>query len=194
MEKDNPVVSETKTIWIHQKLTEQIDKEFDLLGQRMSWLISGNAFLFTAFFVGLNIKTSTTSLLHVTINSTKIPFVVFHPLEKVIALGCIALLGCYICYVSLIAMTAARQVIAEMKKERFKYEIHIQKQLHYTFPITVPYRKAGSHDLGHIMHRNLPRVVASMWFILYSIAVSSILGGDVGFKASILMLFGGLYF
>ena len=44
------------------------------------------------------------------------------------------------------------------------------------------------------MHRNLPRVVASMWFILYSIAVSSILGGDVGFKASILMLFGGLYF
>ena len=129
-----------------------------------------------------------------TINSSKIPFVVFHPLEKVIALGCIALLGCYICYVSLIAMTAARQVIAEMKKERFKYEIHIQKQLHYTFPITVPYRKAGSHDLGHIMHRNLPRVVASMWFILYSIAVSSILGGDVGFKASILMLFGGLYF
>ena len=180
MSNENSVVKNTKAIWLHEKLTEQIDKEFDLLGQRMTWLISGNAFLFTAFFVGFNIKTSNERLISISLAGADIPLVVLHPVEKLLALGCIAFLGCYICFVSLVAMSAARQVIAEMKKERFGYEVKIQRQLGYLFPITVPYRASGSHDIGNMMHRSLPGVVAFIWVVLCLVAFSSFLGPDLG--------------
>ncbi len=176
-------IKDTKTLWIHKKLTEQIDKEFDLLGQRMTWLISGNAFLFTAFMVGLNLKTSISSIVEVSTGGVKIPLVVMHPIEKIVILSGIVFLGLCICFVTYVAMAAARQVIEEMKSERAVYEIKLQQEIGFVFPITVPYRKAGtngSHDLGNIMHRNLPYMIAGVWSVLGIVAVCSILGGDYG--------------
>ena len=99
--------------WVHLKLTEQIDKEFELLSQRMTWLISGNAFLFTAYFIGLNIKTSNTFIYTLVLGTQQLPIVVLHPAEKLIALASIIVMGWYLCFASFVAMAAARQVVKD---------------------------------------------------------------------------------
>ena len=40
--------------WIHKELSDQIDREFTLLGQRMTWLMIGNSFLLSGFILTLN--------------------------------------------------------------------------------------------------------------------------------------------
>ena len=95
-------------------------------------------------------------------------------------------------------MSAARQVIKEMKKERSEYEVGLQSELNFTFPITVPFRKVGTdgtHDLGNIMHSKLPKNIALVWFVLGLIAVSAELGSPYGFPiAAVLYIAGGLIY
>ena len=178
--------------WVHLKLTEQIDKEFELLSQRMTWLISGNAFLFTAYFIGLNIKTSNTFIYTLVLGTQQLPIVVLHPAEKLIALASIIVMGWYLCFASFVAMAAARQVVKEMKKIRSNFEVDILKELEFDFPITVPYRQGGGHDLGNIMHKHLPNVIALVWFVLLLIAVSSVFGSFVGSVIAVIVFLFGL--
>ncbi len=138
--------------WIHQQLTDQIDREFELLGQRMNWLLTSNAFLLTVTAISIGAS-----------DSSK-----FYTLAPVLMCGA-AILGTIICFLSYFVMKAARQAIIERKMNRETYEVKIRAEYEFDFHITVP------TDVGHFVGNSpnyiLPISISFIWLIvLYQVA------------------------
>ena len=147
--------------WIHQKLTDQIDREFELMGQRMNWLLAGNAFLYTvvAISIGVNKNSAIGDIAPILIYGAS-------------TLGIIVCLACYF------SMKSARKVIFLMKEKREIYEGKIKERLDFDFNITVP-TNAG-HFVGNVPYYILPFSILTVWIaVVYKAYVVSYLSSIV---------------
>jgi|GEM_PF-5335185 len=133
--------------WIHQQLTDQIDREFELLSQRMNWLLTSNAFLFTVTSISIGINDSS-KFFHVAV---------------ILILGA-AGLGLLICVLSHMVMKAARSSILERKTDRCVYEEKIRQEFEFDFNITVPAN--ASHIIGNSPYFLLPTAIALIWIVI----------------------------
>ena len=92
--------------WLHKGFSEQIGKEYELIGARMSWLMAGTAFLFTALAL-------TSAILANSAN----PSAVLQTLLKIIPV-----LGLLLTIVVIVGILAAESVIHKRKTDRLKVE------------------------------------------------------------------------
>ena len=147
-----------KLIWMHGRLSGQIDREFDLLGQRTLWLITGNAFLFTVTALSVQQLSGEFYLAYAVI------------------LVSVVLLGIRLSKLALGAMEAAQDVVTEWKQKRALVESKIQKTigddaLFALFPLT-PATDRKSSYLGMLPHSVLPSLIIKAW---YAIGVSIVI-------------------
>lgn len=130
--------------WIHQRLTDQVDREFELIGQRLTWLITGNAFLFTTFAISMNSNSSALK-----------PYLIFSA----------AFLGLLLCFVAHVSIKVARNAIGLRKESRTVVEDKIKIIIGFYEDVTVS-RKNRGHKLGNIFYVYLPFSISLIWNVL----------------------------
>ncbi len=138
-----------KDKYIHQQLSAQIDREFDLLGHRVNWLLMGNAFLFTAM----------------AIISNKNPNGVF-PYQKILRYA-LPIIGLIICIISFVSIKSALKIVKEWKVNRKTIEDKLVKSLDITFGLTNP-PTSDSHFNGNIPYWILPGCIGIVWILILS--------------------------
>lgn len=138
--------------WLHEALCSQIDREFELLGQRMIWLVTSNAFLFTVM-----------AILHNNENQSVPPDPVI-----VIMKGGIPILGILICSLAYITMYVARVMVRKLKANRVQVENEIKKKLDFDFEITVSAKETG-HILGNLPYWILPLAISVIWIYIIDV-------------------------
>ena len=135
--------------YIHKQLSAQIDREFDLLGHRVNWLLMGNAFLFTAM----------------SIISNKNPNEVF-PYQKILKYA-LPISGVTICFISFVSIKSALKIIQEWKVNRKTIEDKLVDLLDIKFALTNP-PTSTSHFNGNIPYRALPVCIGFVWLLILS--------------------------
>ena len=135
--------------YIHKELSEQIDREFDLLGHRMNWLLMSSTFLFTA--TAIIFSSSKTGIYD----------------EKVLGVlsNSLLIIGLIICVIAFISMRAALRVIKEWKVNRKTMEDQIKDELDVNFDLTVPVTTKGN-DEGNIPYWVLPLSIGTVWCLI----------------------------
>ncbi len=135
-------------IWIYEALSDQIDREFDLLNQRMNWLVTGSAFLFTALALSAaNVASS--------------PHIILVRL-----LEWIPGLGILLCGVSLSSMAAGWHVVETRKASRAEFEQKIlSKYGRPDLKITVD-QESPRHRVGQVPYWLVPVALLVVWLVL----------------------------
>lgn len=135
--------------YVHNELSAQIDREFELLGHRMNWLLMSSAFLFTATAI---ISGS---------NGTGIYD------EQVLAVlsKSLPIIGLVICFIAFISMQAALRVVKEWKVNRKTMEDQVKSNLNINFDLTVPATTKGN-DEGNIPYWVLPLSIGGVWLLV----------------------------
>ena len=141
-------------VWLHEQLTHHIDLEFDLLGQRLNILVTGNAFLFTSTAIALGASSNSRYIFHLNylVPAMVLIFLFF---------------GIAICYMSLVTMNAARKVIREKKEKREIVEEYLKNEMRrdgFSFlgSIAVHYNREN-HRRGHLLYKYLPKLIIIIW-------------------------------
>lgn len=132
--------------WLFEVLNNQIDREFDLLNQRLVWLISGSAFLFTALALSAaNVDRG-------------------HSLLWLLMLG-IPILGICLAGACLWALWAGHAVIQERKLGRQRIEESIgpmvgADRLKVSVSVDSP-----RHKLGQLPYLIIPLLLIGSWLV-----------------------------
>ena len=123
----------------------QIKLEFDLIGYRMTWLMTSQAFLFTAFTVC------------VTASSPPVVYVA-EAIQYIVPI-----VGMLSAFLVALAILAAHRVVERMKPAREKLE-EIATQLGYErLGVDVESR---DHLFGNLPSKILPWILAGSWAVL----------------------------
>ncbi len=165
--KDSTALQEWK--WIHKELSDQIDREFTLLGQRMTWLLIGNSFLLSGFILTLG-------------NLDKLGE--YLVIGYILLIG-IIVIGVTVCIFTIQTMRAALEVVQDRKQSRqicekcilgfdlyadIKDEILSTKEDNQGLEITVP-RNNRTSIIGNLNYKLLPLIVLSFWLVILNLFV-----------------------
>lgn len=175
--------------WIHKELSDQIDREFTLLGQRMTWLMIGNSFLLSGFILTLNNLDNLGEYLVI---------------GYILLIG-IIIIGVTVCIFTIQTMRAALEVVQHRKKSRqicekcilgfyvyadIKEKILSIKGDNQDLEITVPRNKLTSIS-GNLNYKLLPLVVLLFWIVILNLFVCIVLPNYLPlliFKAEIIVI------
>ncbi len=152
--------------YLHENLSAQIAAEFELLGQRMTWLLTSNSFLFTASAI----SAGTLSTAAAGPPSNRLPL-----LPLTIALV-VPLLGIVLCCLSAGPMCAARTVIRKWKDRRQAIESQLCTLIEFRHPLTIDADYHG-HKLGNLPYKLNPWIFAAAWAaVLIATALHAAIG------------------
>nr|WP_315246665.1 hypothetical protein [uncultured Albidiferax sp.] len=127
----------------------QIKMEFDLIGYRMTWLMTSQAFLFTAFTVC------------VTANEPRM-------VSAAVAIQYIVpIVGMLSAFLVALAIGAAHDVVASLKPAREKLETIAERKGYEVLGVDTQSR---DHWIGNLPSRILPWVLAGLWLVLLGFA------------------------
>lgn len=204
--------------WTHKELSDQIDREFNLLGQRMTWLLTGNSFLLGGFILTLSSlrkvgehceKTeyySATLYILLSKVGEHCEKIEYYSATLYILLVGIIIIGLTVCVLTIETIQAALKVIQNRKELREICEKHIlnlddfkeikscflsKKQDYEKINLTVNNNEETS-AIGNLSYKFLPIVILLLWIIvLDSLAYTSF--SILKLISSIISLFFFLY-
>lgn len=135
--------------YIHRELSKQIDREFELLGYRMNWLLMSSAFLFTA-----------TAIISGSNESG-----IYNENIRCVLSKSLPVIGLIICFIAFISMRAALRVVKEWKVNRKTMEDQLKAELNFNFDLTVPATTKGN-DEGNVPYWILPSSIGVVWCLI----------------------------
>lgn len=147
---------EARLLTERERYDQQIKGEFELVGQRMTWLLASTSFLFGAFAVALTYKP----------DAARCEFALgptFNALVKHVTWA-IPVVGGVSALVVLLAVIAAHHVIANFKSERQAVEVSLEK---YGYKSKGVLLDSWRHVFGNAPPFVLPPLLLAAWLFLF---------------------------
>ena len=134
-----------------QRLDAAIHKEYTLVSDRMSWMVTSESFIFTAFIIAAVNYTNSISLKFLVGN-----FLILMPL-----------LGIFLAGIVKTAIDAAHCAADNLKDERDKLEQKLPEKLRIK-PIS---SKVPEHFAGNLPPTYLPFAIVGVWAVLFFVTI-----------------------
>jgi hypothetical protein len=138
-----------------QRLDAAIHKEYTLVSDRMSWMVTSESFIFTAFIIAA-VNYTNSILLKFLVGS----FLILMPL-----------LGIFLAGIVKKAIDAAHSAADNLKEERDKLEKKLPEKLRIK-PIS---SKVPEHSAGNLPPMYLPFVIIGVWAALFLVTILTII-------------------
>ena len=130
-----------------ERLSEAVKTEFDLVGTRMTWLVTSQSFLFVAFATSVSNLKSTEPILRVTLGTLVV-------LVPIMGAAFAVLVG--------IALRAAHKVCIRLKDDRDK----LMSSLPIELRVRLVSSKDDEHSFGNLPANVIPWILVFVWGVL----------------------------
>lgn len=140
-----------------KRIDEQIRMEYDLMGQRMSWMVISQSFLFSAIALTANSSVEASMRKVIDLLRILIPFV-----------------GTLSCLFAIASIFAARSVINRLKNLRSSLEdtLYVQNNEDKFYKLGVR-QSEWQHSFGNFPTSFLPFTLACIWLIILTAVIWS---------------------
>lgn len=169
--------SDEPTIVLGQlaRLDGAIEKEFTLIGDRMTWMVVSESFIFGAFV---------TAAVYYNPRDTALKYLVISLLIL------LPIIGATIAAVAYLAITAAHIATDRLKRRREDLELLITGKCYVELVST----DWATHPIGNVPSRYLPPVFVIVWAVFLVMLLVNLLatGTRAGVTASVLTVAGGI--
>lgn len=131
------------------RIETHLKNEFDLIGQRVSWLLATNAFLFTALMLNIN---------H--LNDEHAPYTLTIKYASIL----LAILGIGSSFLTFLSILGAYIVVHKVKKTRKHVEADAATQFQHD--LIGVHNEDCPHWMGHIAPFLLPWLLIVVWMLI----------------------------
>jgi hypothetical protein len=140
-----------------KRIDEQIRMEYDLMGQRMSWMVISQSFLFSAIALTANSSVDPSMRKVIELLRLLIPFV-----------------GILTCLFAIASIFAARSVINRLKNLRDSLEdaLYLQNNQDKFYKLGVR-QNEWQHSFGNFPTSFLPFTLVSIWLMILAAVIWS---------------------